>query len=128
MKKKVLSLSLILCMFLSFAPVQVLAASDGISITTTASTAGADYPGKYGSQWYKDRDKIVSVTIADGVTTIPDYAFDGCSNPYIPAFCQEAETFMLFKLLQFLNEPTPVIVTLFGISRVVMLEHPSNAY
>jgi hypothetical protein len=52
------------------------------SYTLTISGAGAmaDYMSSSDSPWYSYRNNIKTLVIQDGVTSIGNYAFDGCSG------------------------------------------------
>ena len=102
MIKRNLSLLLVLCLMVSFLPQIATLASAGIYhgpecgealtwkldeetgvLTVTGTGAMDNYIGmeepQYGP-WYRQKDRITHVIIEDGVTSIGNYAFAGCTN------------------------------------------------
>lgn len=95
MKKRLLSIALVLCMLVSLLPAAALAdnapigGSCGKSVTwalkdgtLTISGTGemADYEGKSGIPWYKYANDITSIIVENGVTKIGSMAFQDCVN------------------------------------------------
>ena len=92
MKKRLLSIALVLCMLVSLLPAAALAdnapigGSCGKSVTwalkdgtLTISGSGemADYDGDNPAPWKKHGEEIKSVVVADGVTKLSSAMFDG---------------------------------------------------
>ena len=53
--------------------------SDGL-LTVSGTGAMVDYAAASGTPWYRHREKILRIAIADGVTAIGSYAFADCTN------------------------------------------------
>ena len=100
MKKRLLSFVLAVLMIASLLPVTALAADivdsgtcgaegDGSNLTWTLDSDGTltisgsgdmyDY-GFLSAPWYGSRSRVKSAVIAEGVTSIGRYAFDGCTS------------------------------------------------
>ncbi len=100
MKKRLLSFVLAVLMIASLLPVTALAADvvasgtcgaedDGSNLTWTLDSEGVltisgsgdmyDY-GFHSAPWYGSRSRVKSAVIAEGVTSIGRYAFDGCTS------------------------------------------------
>lgn len=94
MKKKVVSLTLVLCMLLSFMPIIASAATSGtcgsnltwtlddngtLTISGTGKMKNWNNGGFY-APWYSNSDSIKNVIIENGVTSIGNSAFFGCSS------------------------------------------------
>ena len=95
MKKRSISLILVLCLLACMLPATVFAAEAvasgtcGENLTWTPDDSGLlkisgmgemnNYLD-YHAEWYDYREQIVSIIIEDGVTSIGDYAFYDCDN------------------------------------------------
>ena len=53
---------------------------NGGHLTISGSGAMQNYTEQNMAPWYDNREQIISVTIADGITTIGDLAFYGCTS------------------------------------------------
>ena len=53
---------------------------EGTILTVSGSGAMGDYGNPEDQPWYSNRSSITTVSIEDGVTTIGQQAFDGCTN------------------------------------------------
>ena len=92
MKKKVISLTLVLCMLLSFMPIIASAATSGTcgsNLTWTLDDNGTltisgtgTMPNWYNSStpWYSNHESIKNVIIENGITSIGGGVFQGCSS------------------------------------------------
>lgn len=83
----VLTLAMLATMFCAFTVYADTSAGDGISWkissgTLTLSGKGAmkDFDGIGSSPWYDKRDEITSIVVEEGITSIGDFAFFGCTN------------------------------------------------
>ena len=95
MRKRLLSFVLAVLMIVSILPATALAAdivdsgTCGAEVTWTLDSEGVltisgtgamkDYD-PYKAPWYGSRSRVKSAVIADGVTSIGDYAFRDCYN------------------------------------------------
>ena len=59
---------------------------EGTILTVSGSGAMGDYGNPEDQPWYSNRSSITTVSIEDGVTTIGQQAFDGCTNLATVAF------------------------------------------
>ena len=94
MKKKVVSLTLVLCMLLSFMPIIASAATSGTcgsnltwtlddnGTLTISGTGEMDNWDIYDTltPWYSNCDSIKNVIIENSVTSIGEDAFSGCRS------------------------------------------------
>ena len=95
MKNKILSITLVLTMLLSFMPVIanaeiVKSGTCGTNLTWTLDDEGTltisgeggmrDYSSSSYAPWYNNRSEIKTAVIEDGVTSIGNSAFRGCSG------------------------------------------------
>ena len=93
MKKKVVSLTLVLCMLLSFMPIIASAATSGTcgdNLTWTLDNNGTltisgtgemdTWDSSSNVPWYSNRDSIKNVIIENGAMSIGDRAFCDCSG------------------------------------------------
>ena len=89
MKKKILSMILALSMLCAFMPVIATAATSGTCGTNvtwtlddngTLTISGTGDMADYYSSPFSDNSNIKSVVIENGVTSIGNYAFNGCSG------------------------------------------------
>jgi len=85
MKKKLISLLLIVVLLLNSLPLAVFAAddfewelTDAGTLILTGSGPMPDYTSASRAPWYKDRTKIKAVSMDSRFTTIGDNAFFGC--------------------------------------------------
>ena len=91
--KKFLCVFVMMCMVLMHAPESVHAAGSGSCgsnvkwslsnkgvLTISGTGAMTNYDSAESVPWYKDRASIVSVTMSDGITSIGNYVFSGCSS------------------------------------------------
>lgn len=88
MKKRILSLFVVLSLFLNVLPLNTYAVTDsgvcGNSVVWQYSNGRLIISGDgpmgnlYNSPWDAYRNEITTVLIQDGVTTIADYAFENC--------------------------------------------------
>ena len=92
MKKKVVSLTLVLCMLLSFMPIIASAATSGTcgdnltwtldnnGTLTISGTGDMDDWGYNSFPWYSKREGVRDVIIENGVTSVGKNAFYGCES------------------------------------------------
>ena len=94
MKKRILSVVLVLSMMVSFMPIIASAATSGtcgdnltwtldngtLTISGTGKMKDYDREDYRPASWYSNRKSIKNIVIEKGVTNISTYAFDGCSN------------------------------------------------
>ena len=92
MKKKVVSLTLVLCMLLSFMPIIASAATSGTcgdnltwtlddnGTLTISGTGDMDDWGYNSFPWYSKRESVRDVIIENGVTSVGKNAFYGCES------------------------------------------------
>lgn len=104
MKRRCLSILLVLCMVMTLLPTtafaeEVTSGTCGENLTWTLDTNGGltisgtgrmgNYSGSGGSSvaagspgapWYAQRNMITTITIEEGVTSIGDWAFAGCGE------------------------------------------------
>ena len=92
MKKKVVSLTLVLCMLLSFMPIIASAATSGTcgsnltwtlddnGTLTISGTGEMDNWGYNSFPWYSKRESVRDVIIENGVTSVGKNAFYGCES------------------------------------------------
>ena len=95
MKKRIFSLLLVLCMVFAMLPVTAFAASTvhsgtcGVNLTWTLDDEGTltisgegtmyNY-GRVDAPWIGHQEQVLSAVVEDGVTSIGDYAFEGCKS------------------------------------------------
>ena len=94
MKKRILSVVLVLSMMVSFMPIIASGATSGtcgdnltwtldngtLTISGTGKMKDYDREDYRPASWYSNRKSIKNIVIEKGVTNISTYAFDGCSN------------------------------------------------
>ena len=95
MKKRILSIVLVLCMLVSLVPAAALADGEALSgscgknltwkltdgtLTVSGTGEMTDYEGKSGIPWYKYAQNITSIIVENGVTKIGSMAFQDCVN------------------------------------------------